>query len=823
MGRRWLGSAMAGAAQAIVPQLPFATPSPVEVRWFCPWGCVVDRAGECEVVIGGTLVGRYHQDDRERGPRNVWMVTLAEEPSMHFGHLAAAFGVGDEYLRVLRRKAEAGGLGAVLLRKARARLSKVTEVQRRELRTWFADGVNPSEAFRRQRRRRDRLSRATISRERVRWQREENATRTIAALEVAMTTGNAAKPESTASAPPTEAFTAQLALFIQPTSNDDQRIAGGGSAVDEGGESGEEGSHTAPIVAANGPEAAQTHAEVVDGGTGAAVGAKDDAIISTDRDREADAADDEGSIVAMRTRPVASRRLVQHVGTWLLMALAQRDGLHDEVAACSGRSDGARVAVDATIAALAIGERCVEGVRRLQTPTVTDLLRVDRAPTASGVRRRLHKLADMGGTALVAAMSQRYIAAARTTAAAPAVFYIDNHLRPYSGQEVVRKGWRMQDRRVLPGTSDYYVHDEDGRPVFRVDVPSHDSLAQWLMPIAKRLRAGLGPGVRILLAFDRGGAYADQLAALRDADFEFVTYERKPYPALPGSAFERAILIRGDEYRVHESRLKNLGNGRGRLRRIALLSGDGAQINVVANSKLPLEQLIEILAGGENEKAPSGRWQQENAFKHGVERWGLNQLDGRAVEAYPPDTIIPNPARRRLEHALRLARAEEGTARCALANIAADHPRRNRLELDLHEAITRRVELELLRPFLPKHAALAETELAGKLVRHTGELKAVVDTIRIVCANVEADLAAEISGRLPRRARAEAKKVIANLFAAPGRVDVTTDAIRVRLAPAANRSERVALDQLFAEINRWNLSLPGDARRRPLRFGLQSA
>jgi hypothetical protein len=66
------------------------------------------------------------------------------------------------------------------------------------------------------------------------------------------------------------------------------------------------------------------------------------------------------------------------------------------------------------------------------------------------------------------------------------VFYVDNHLRPYTGQHVVRKGWRMQDRRVRPGVSDYYVHDADGRPLFRIDVPSHDSLAMWMMPIVNQ-------------------------------------------------------------------------------------------------------------------------------------------------------------------------------------------------------------------------------------------------------------------------------------------------------------------------------------------------
>jgi hypothetical protein len=795
---------MPDVAHATVPQLPLPTPA-AEVRWFCPWGCVVERDGECEVVIGGTLVGRFSRHDRERGARNVLMVTLAEEPSMHFGHLAAAFGVGGEYLRVLRRKAEAGGLSAVLLRRARARASKVTVAQQRELCAWFADGATPSEAFRRQKRRRDRLSRATISRERARWQANTVAATTTAALtraKAANTTDVVELTPSTATAPAPAREEVQLALFSLAATADKEA----GAAVTRVDDLADE-RRDMLVAPAD-----------LRGASSAAAAAAEEPGDATD---QGEANDEQAPITPMRSRPVESKRLVQHVGTWLMMALAQRDGLHEAAVSCGDGSDGTRIALDATIAALAIGEGCVEGVRRLQTPTVPTLLRTHHAPTASGVRRRLHRLAGVGGEAFVAALTRRYITAARTDADEPAVFYVDNHFRPYAGQEVVRKGWRMLDRCVLPGTSDYYVHDEDGRPVFRVDVPSHDSLTQWLLPIARRLRAGLGPDARILLAFDRGGAFAEQLAELRDAGFEFVTYERKPYRALPASAFDRTIQIRGDEYGVHESRLKNLGAGRGRLRRIALRSPDGVQINLVAISKAPLEKLVAILVGDEGEKTPSGRWQQENAFKHGVERWGLNQLDGRRVDDYPPDTIIPNPARRRLDHALRLARAEEGVARCALAKLADGSPRRERLERDLHDAVARRVELELLRPFVPKHARLADTDLAGKLVRHTGELKALVDVIRIVCANAEADLAAIVARRSSRPT--EAKKVVANLLSAPGRVNVSSDAIRVRLAPAANRSERKALHALLEEVNTWNLTLPADARRRPLHFEVQAA
>jgi hypothetical protein len=509
-----------------------------------------------------------------------------------------------------------------------------------------------------------------------------------------------------------------------------------------------------------------------------------------------------GPVAPLRSRPVASGRLVQHVGSWLLIALAQQHGLHREAERLAGDDgDATRIALDAVLAALAIGERTVEGVRRLATSTAPVLLRCDHTPTASAVRRHLHSFADEHGVRLMVRLGERYLEAARTEANEPAVFYVDNHLRMYTGKEVVRRGWRMQDKRAVPGTSDYYVHDEGGRPVFRIDTPSHESLCHWLMPIATRLREGLGMEERILLVFDRAGAFPDEMATLRDAGVEFATYERRPYPDLARNVFDRKVVVRGETYGVHESRLKNLRDGRGRVRRIALLTHDGKQINLLAVSTAPVEQLVGCLMGKPDPKLPSGRWQQENAFKHGAERWGINQLDGRKVEPYPAGTIIPNPARRRNERALKIARADEGRARSVLANENATDKRRARARDELVDAVQRRVALE-----------------AGKLVRHPAQLKAVVDTMRIVCANVEAELADAISPHLNRPR--EAKKVLANVFAAPGRVDVTMSEIRVRLLPAANYSEHAAIQRLLADITARKLTLPGDAHRRPLRFEL---
>jgi hypothetical protein len=873
-----------------VGELPLSNPQP-GTRWFCRYGCVVEGDGVNRVFIGDTLLVEYDPHDRDLGSRNLALVMLASEPKLHFGHLAAAFGISDEHLRRIRQAAKTGGYAAVLTRaRGCAKRDEIDPAKIRELHALFEEGWNSTDATRRQRRR-GRVSRSTVSRVRRRWQLAKEAaqgasvtTPVVVPVEVqkvllegdltVVREGETLLPTVVLPAAPTmgeqnalDSATGAIgngsvdteernssdahvdakhgALMTRSSEEAYDAVAGdthaeNAVAVDAIAEAtSTEGTIAEPTIAGAmvGEGVAEALVDDVGASTSvlAAEGVAADALVTERITADVtDVADlelpgagakralagderERGPVTPLRSRPVASGRLVQHVGSWLMISLAKQHGLHQVAERLAG-GDATLIAMDATLAALAIGERTVEGVRRLATSTAPVLLRCDHTPTASTVRRHLHAFADEHGPDLMARVGERYLDAARAGANEPTVFYVDNHMRTYTGQEVLRRGWRMQDKRAVPGTSDYYVHDEDGRPVFRIDTPSHDSLCQWLMPIVARLREGLGAEERILLVFDRAGAFPAEMATLRDAGVEFATYERRPYPDLAPGKFDRTIVVRGETYGVHESRLKNLGAGRGRVRRIALRTPDGKQINLLAVSIAPLEQLIGFLMGEPDPKTPSGRWQQENAFKHEAERWGINQLDGRKVEPYPPGTIIPNPARRRNEHALKIARTDEGRARRVLADRNATDKQHARAEDELADAIQRCVALELARPLIPKHAPIEQTELAGKLVRHPAKLKAVVDTMRIVCANVEAELADIIAPALKRPR--EAKKVIANVFAAPGRVDVTTSEIRVRLCPAANHSEHAAIRRLLAEITARKLTLPGDDRNRPLRFEL---
>jgi len=465
-----------------------------------------------------------------------------------------------------------------------------------------------------------------------------------------------------------------------------------------------------------------------------------------------------------------------------------------------------RLAVDAVTVALGIGQACVEGVRRLAHGTAAALLLSARAPSAVWVREVLGAAAAEGHGFLIGAkLSGTLLRNAADGPGEVAVFYIDNHLRPYVGLRRLLYGWQMKNKRAKPGTTDVHVHDADGRPMYRLATQAHDSLGKLLLPIGALLRLALGDEQRILLAFDRAASYAEVLAELRDHGFEFVVYEKKPYRHLPKKLFRKSFFLDGVRIHWHE-RGANLGDGRGRVRRIALLLPDGHQINLLAHSTASAEALITIMAA---------RWNQENAFKHGVERWGLNQLDGRTFKPFDADFVIPSPDRRKLNASLVALREAEGQLHRKL--LRATHPEQR---VELKQALARNLKkqraLEEKRPDFPTHCTVEEAGLHGELMRHQDEYKAVIDTIRTACINAEADLATKLAPSMSRPR--EAKRLLRNLFSASGDLRVTDDSIELVLDVAGTRNEQDALAALCRTVNAWKLTHPGDVAGRPLRF-----
>jgi hypothetical protein len=528
--------------------------------------------------------------------------------------------------------------------------------------------------------------------------------------------------------------------------------------------------------------------------------------------------------------PVSCRG-VQHLGSWLLLAMVAQTGLYQRMMALLPASISAqslRVAVDSVLIALAVGQKCVEGVRRLATRSAVALLLSMSAPSAKWVRQTLGKYCRdrvseavhfqyAGDLIRAYADEMNRLAASRGEPRRPAPFFADNHHRPYTGKHRLLYAWRMQDKRPRPGTTDYYVHDCRGVPMFRVNVPTHGSLSQFLLPIAMLLRIALGPQARLLVGFDRGASFPEVMAALQVAEnLEFVTYERAPWRKLPRALFKKngqPVEVEGDREGKLETlyvieNLCNLGQGRGRVRRLRVLMPDGKQVSVLAKSEEDAEWLLQTMFG---------RWVQENGLKYGVERWGANQLDGRKVEPYAPDTVIFNPKKRRLKRELDEVREHEGTLRRNLARVQKPL-QREALEAELTKTLKRQERLEARHANSPDRLTVKD---AGKkeLVHHRDEYKMLLDTLRMASSNAEAQVARWLAPHLKRPR--EAKRAVQNLFNASGSITVRQDAIIISLDPAGTVNERRAFKQLFAIINRKRLAHPGDPKHRPLRFQSQ--
>ena len=730
------------------PSLPgFRSPTDTQTYWFSRRGCVVLRAnGEREVYVGAGFVGRFETGNTAM--RNLLLVTVASHEGVVFEGLAVAFGMGSETVRMIRRLHEAKGLMAVVSRKVGSQGAyRVTPTLKAKVLLLFGQGLSQAQT---RRALKGKLSAGALNKLHKEWRASQGA---VAEVEPASPQG-------------------ELSLAPEPLRP------------------------TEPVAVTAEPVVA-----------GAIEVKRDESGYVA---RASNSSDVDGRVLPV-DGPV-SKRQVQFLGAWLLVAMTARLGLHTALVgdeAKRGASKALGLAVSAVTVALGIGEACVEGVRRLAHQSAAALLCAVRAPSPTWVRKVLGAAAAKGqGFFIHARLSGGLMRDAASRGADLAVFYVDNHLRPYSGFRRLLYGWRMQDKRAMAGTTDLHVHAADGRPVYRVATRAHDSLGKLLLPIAELIRIAVGKTQRILLAFDRAASYGEALAALRDADFEFVVYEKKPYRLVPSKYFKEKLLLDGESLRWCERRA-NLGKGRGRVRRICVRLPDGHQLNLLAHSTASAASLITIM---------TGRWNQENAFHHGVRRWGLNQLDGRAFNAFEADEVISNPERRRLDASLAALREAEGqlhrkSLRVTRFELLAT------LESGLEKNLEQQRILEEQRASVPTHCSVEEAGLQGQLMRHDDEYKALVDTIRTACINAEAALAAELAPGMNRPR--EAKRLLRNLFGAAGDLHVKADAIEVVLDIAANDNERSALNAFCRAVNALKLSHPGDAAARPLRFRTQ--
>ncbi len=118
------------------------------------------------------------------------------------------------------------------------------------------------------------------------------------------------------------------------------------------------------------------------------------------------------------------------------------------------------------------------------------ILGLDRAPEVKTLRRKLTRLAALG----CAAEFGRSLAERRVVlrGAALAFLYVDGHVRVYHGKHRLPKAHVARMRLSMPATTDYWVNDTAGDPLFVVTAEANAALVKMLPSLLAEVRSLVG-------------------------------------------------------------------------------------------------------------------------------------------------------------------------------------------------------------------------------------------------------------------------------------------------------------------------------------------
>jgi len=460
-----------------------------------------------------------------------------------------------------------------------------------------------------------------------------------------------------------------------------------------------------------------------------------------------------------------------------------------------------------------------EGLKEHAPADLGCVLGVDRAPEVKTLRRKLARLADIGRAAdFGRALAQQRVAQRGT---AMGFLYVDGHVRVYHGNNRIPKAHVARMRLSMPATSDYWINDTAGDPVFVVTAEANAGMVKMLPPILKEIRALLGPR-RVTVVFDRGGYSPALFQHIMAADFDLLTYRKGRVPRIPTRCFrERRTRVGGRmiSYVLADQEVRLL-KGKLRLRQVTRLMDNGHRTPILT-SRRDLSPALVAYRMFE-------RWRQENFFKYLREEFALDALADYAVVPDDPTREVPNPAWTRADARLRQARAHLDRLQSeygleAFANL--EHQRRtmrgfkiaqSKLGRKIWDAWQCVVKWEARRAKMPRRVPV-QALTPDPVVKLAPELKHLTNIVKMVAYQAESELLRTLAPHYHRVAD-EGRTLIQSAIASAADLEVTAQELRVTLAPQSSPHRTRAVAALCEELNSLDTIFPGSRLR--LRYAI---
>jgi transposase len=455
-----------------------------------------------------------------------------------------------------------------------------------------------------------------------------------------------------------------------------------------------------------------------------------------------------------------------------------------------------------------------EGLKEFSPQDLGRVLGLDRAPEVKTLRRKLARLAVAGRAAQFGtALAQQRVA---SHGRALGFLYIDGHVRVYHGQYALPKAHVARMRISMPATSDYWVNDTAGDPLFVVTAEANAGLVKMLPGMLEQVRALVGER-RLTVVFDRGGFSPKLFQQILDSNFDLLTYRKGLYPRIPRKRFEECRTSLGGKvstYLLADQEVRLL-KGKLRLRQVTRRMENGHQTPILTSRRdLPAAQIAYRMFD---------RWRQENFFKYLREEYALDALVEYAVVLDDPSREVPNPVWAVADAKLRQAyasldrlQAEYGLE--ALTNL--ERLRRTmrgfktaqgKLGQKIWSAWEHVQQLEKRRAAIPRRVPV-QSVTEEPVIKLAPERKHLTNLIKMVAYQAESDLF-RLVGPHYCRADEEGRTLIQSALASAADLEATTTELRVTLAPQSSPHRTRAVAELCNELNQIQTLFPGSRLR----------
>lgn len=437
------------------------------------------------------------------------------------------------------------------------------------------------------------------------------------------------------------------------------------------------------------------------------------------------------------------------------------------------------------------------------------LLGLDRAPEVKTLRRKLTRLARLGGAERLGRLVAERRVAAR--GAALGFLYVDGHVRVYYGHRPLPKTYVARRHLALPATTDYWVNDQQGEPLFVVTAEANAGLVRMLPDLLREVRALVGER-RVTVVFDRGGWSARLFADLLSQGFDLLTYRKGRSRPVPRRRFQDHVgLFDGREVRYHlaDHGVRLLG-GRLRLRQVTRLQ-DGHQTPIVTSRRdLPAVEVASRMFE---------RWRQENFFKYLREEFLLDALVDYQIEPADPARAVPNPAWTAIDARLRAARAEisqlqQRYGAAALANPERARPTMRGFKIAhghvaqaIRAASRRARALERQRARIPRRIPVGQ-RTEEPVIKLATERKHLTNLLKMVAYQAESDLVGLVAPHYKRH-EDEGRTLVQTALASAADLEVTETELRVTLAHLSSAHRSRAIAAVCQELNAMATVFPG--------------